>query len=252
MAELKRRFPDAEILTDAGESPAAAAAVAARADVAIVFAFKTEAENHDHADLQLPWGQDALISAVAAANRRTVLVLQISFYDGVAQTPHPELPGFGTANDTSTVITYHEGAEVGYRWLHRTGAKPLFPFGHGLGYTRFEYGGFRVRPTRDGVDVEFTVRNVGARAGADVPQVYLLDAPDGRRMRLLAYERVALKPGQSRRLRLAADPRLLGRFDADAGQWRIAPGSYRLALGASSGDLRSTADVRLPEWRSAR
>src|SRR5690606_3715760 len=114
----------------------------------------TEAENHDHADLSLPWGQDQLIQAVSTANPKTVVVLQtgnpvtmpwhkqvpaiieswysgnaggtaiaeilsgkvnpsgrlpVTFYADIHQTPHPELPGFGTPTDTPTTINYHEG-----------------------------------------------------------------------------------------------------------------------------------------------
>jgi beta-glucosidase len=76
VAALRQQFPQAEILTDPGESPVDAAAVATRADVAVVFAWKSEAENHDHADLSLPWGQRQVIEAVIAANPQTVVVLQ--------------------------------------------------------------------------------------------------------------------------------------------------------------------------------
>jgi beta-glucosidase len=77
-------------LTDAGESAADAAAMAKRADVAVVFAWKSEAENHDHADLSLPWGQRQIIEAVIGANRDTVVVLQ---------TGNPvEMPWKGNAN----------------------------------------------------------------------------------------------------------------------------------------------------------
>ncbi len=92
----------------------------------------------------------------------------------------------------------------------------------------------------------FTVTNTGQRESADVPQLYLTQAPGEARMRLLGFERVALRPGESRRVELVADPRLLARFDGDAGQWRIAEGTHRIALGRSAGDLVLTADVHLP------
>lgn len=289
VAELRKQFPNAEVLTEPGESPVDAAAVARRADVAVVFTWKAESEGHDHADLSLPWGQRQVIEAVIAANPNTVVVLQtgnavempwkdrapaivqawysgnvggraiaevlsgkvnpsghlpITFYAGVDQTPHPDLPGFGTPVHTPTVIRYHEGAEVGYRWLARSGATPNYPFGHGLSYTTFDYRDLKV----DGgetVTATFTVTNTGTVAGADVPQVYLTDAPGEKRMRLLGFERVELAPGESKTVTVEADPRLLARFDVRAGQWRITEGTYRVALGRSAGDLVSTAEAPL-------
>jgi beta-glucosidase len=76
LGELRTRLPHAQIDFDPGVSPAEAAAAAGRADVAIVFAVRAEGEGFDAADLSLPWGQDALIAAVAAANPRTVVVLE--------------------------------------------------------------------------------------------------------------------------------------------------------------------------------
>jgi beta-glucosidase len=76
VAELRKQFPEAEILTEPGESPVDAAAIARRADVAVVFAWKVESEGHDDGDLSLPWGQRQIIEAVIAANPNTVVVLE--------------------------------------------------------------------------------------------------------------------------------------------------------------------------------
>jgi beta-glucosidase len=263
--------------------------VAKRADVAVVFAWKSEAENHDHADLSLPWGQRQIIEAVIAANPQTVVVLEtgnpvempwkdqapaiveawysgnvggraiaevlsgkvnpsgrlpITFYTGVDQTPHPDLPGFGTPMNTPTVIRYHEGAEVGYRWLARNGATPNFAFGHGLSYTTFAYSDLTVSGGET-ITVTFTVTNTGQREGADVPQLYLTETARAKRMRLLGFERVSLRPGESRQVTITADPRLLARFDASAGQWRIVPGTHHVAVGKSAEAVVLTAEATL-------
>ena len=78
-----------------------------------------------------------------------------------------------------------------------------------------------------------------------MPQLYLTAAPNEKRMRLLGFERVVLKPGESRQLTFTVDPRLLARFDGKANQWRIAEGAYRIALGKSAGDLLLTESTKL-------
>jgi beta-glucosidase len=113
-----------------------------------------------------------------------------------------------------------------------------------LTYTTFSYDGLKVQGGET-VTATFTVTNTGPRAGADVPQVYLTDAAGEKRMRLLGFERVDLAPGASRTLTVTADPRLLARFDGKAGQWRIAAGTYRVALGRSAVDLALTAETSL-------
>jgi beta-glucosidase len=136
-------------------------------------------------------------------------------------------------DDTPITIHYHEGAEIGYRWLARTGQKPGYAFGHGLGYTTFAYRDLTVQGGET-VTATFTVTNTGKRAGADVPQLYLTAVGDTGRMRLLGFERVELQPGASKQVTLTADPRLLARFDGRAGQWRIAGGPHKVAVGKAA------------------
>jgi beta-glucosidase len=289
VTELRKLLPQAQIEFDPGMSPAESMLLARRSDVAIVFGIRVEGEGFDNPDLSLPWGQDAVIAAVAAANPHTIVVLETgnpvampwrdqvqgiiaAWYPGQAggqaiaemlvgrvnpsgrlpmtfpadlsQTPRPELPGIDTPWGTPTTIRYDEGAEVGYRWFATTGAKPLYAFGHGLSYTSFAYSDLQASGG-DTITASFTVTNTGNREGADVPQLYLTEAAGERRMRLLGFERVALKPGESRRISFAADPRLLARFDARAGRWRIAEGTYRIVVGRSAGDLVLVAEIHL-------
>lgn len=289
LAELRKILPKAQVDFDPGMSPAEAAMLARRSDVAIVFGIRVEGEGFDLPDLSLPWGQDAVIEAVAAANPNTVVVLEtgnaasmpwrdhvkgiveawfpgqaggqaiaevlagkvnpsgrlpITFPADLARTPRPELPGLGSPWGTPTTIRYDEGAEVGYRWYAGKGEALLYPFGHGLGYTSFTYGGLEVRGGET-ITASFTVTNVGKRDGADVPQLYLVDAPGGKRVRLLGFERVQLGPGESRRVTLAADPRLLARFEASGDRWRIASGPYGVAIGRSANDFVLTGSALL-------
>jgi beta-glucosidase len=170
--------------------------------------------------------------------------LPLTFPAALAQTPRPQIPGFGTPADTPITVRYQEGAEVGYRWFAKRNAKPLFAFGFGLSYTRFAYSDFEVSGGET-ITATFTVTNTGKREGADVAQLYLTEAPGEKRMRLLGFARIPLRPGEARRVTLTADPRLLAHFDAKAGQWRIANGTYRVALGKSADDLVLKAQAPL-------
>jgi len=120
----------------------------------------------------------------------------------------------------------------------------MYAFGHGLSYTSFSYRDLALRGD-DTVAATFTVTNTGAREGADVPQLYLIDTAGDKRIRLLGFERVFLRPGQSKQVSIVADPRLLARFDSSAGKWRIAAGRHRIAVGKSAEDLMQIGDVQL-------
>jgi beta-glucosidase len=187
--------------------------------------------------------------------------LPVTFPASESQLPRPVRPGTGIADKQMFSIEYPEGAAVGYKWFDAKNLQPLFAFGHGLSYTRFDYGRASARAESDGsVTVQFTVRNVGKRPGKDVAQVYASPANGGWEApkRLAAYQKVDLAPGASRAVSLRVDPRLLATYDAAAQQWRIAPGVYRLLVGQSSRDIRSTATVDLPgltlpsNWRPGR
>jgi beta-glucosidase len=170
--------------------------------------------------------------------------LPITFPADLAATPRPELPGVDEAWGTPTTIDYFEGADVGYRWFARGGQVPMFAFGHGLSYTRFEYRDLVVSGP-DSISASFSVVNVGECAGADVPQLYLTAAAGEACLRLLGFERVELAPGATCRVTLRADPRLLARYDGSVGSWRITPGDYTAAVGTSAITMQLTSTVEL-------
>jgi beta-glucosidase len=170
--------------------------------------------------------------------------LPLTFPVDLHQTPRPELPGLDTPWGTPSTIDYTEGADIGYRWFAKSDQVPLFAFGHGLSYTSFEYRDLVVTGG-DTVTASFRVDNTGERPGGDVPQLYLTAAPGGRRLRLLGFKRVELESGESRRVTIEADPRLLARYDGSAGHWRIEPGDYTVAVGSSAVTPRLAAGVEL-------
>lgn len=293
---LQARRPDADIQFDDGSDPARAAALARTADIAIVFATRPEEEGLDAENLLFPHGQDDLIAAVAAANPRTVAVLEtgnptampwlsrtaavlqawypgqrggqaiarlltgdaapsgrlpMTFPASVQQLPRPAIPGFDPAMRTPLGLgkpvapfdlDMNEGSDVGYRWFERTDAKPMFAFGYGLTYTTFDYR----RPSfhgGDGLTAEVTLTNTGSRPGVEVAQLYA--APPGRTHRLVGWARVELQPGESRRVTLSADPRLLASWDAAAKDWRRAGGRFDAYIGRSAEQVEGRAQVRI-------
>ncbi len=148
-------------------------------------------------------------------------------------------------------ILYQEGVFVGYRGYEKNGVSPQFPFGFGLSYTTFEYGGLAVTPgrTKDGkVSVAFDVTNTGTRAGADVAQLYVGDrhAKVPRPVKeLKGFAKVSLQPGETKRVTIDLDRRALSYWDARRKQWRADPGTFEVMVGRSSADIQLTAPLTL-------
>ena len=219
---IQAEAPHADVRFADGTDATAAAALAGSADVAIVFAHEWRHEGEDAQEMNLPdlgppeWpvavDQEALIRTVAAANRKTVVVLQnggplvmpwIGDVRAVLEAWYPGSRGgpaiadvlFGDVNpsgkltvtfprqaaDTPTGaapptealnVPYTERLLVGYRWYDAKGIEPLFEFGHGLSYTRYRYSHAQVSGSRHGLRVSFKVTNAGRRSGSEVAQVY--------------------------------------------------------------------------------
>lgn len=300
LAAIKAHAAKTSVTYSDGNDIAAAAASASRADVAIVFATQWATEGMD-ASLTLPDRQDELIRAVAAANRRTIVVLEtggpvlmpwldavpavieawypgarggdsiarvlfgeidpsgrlpVTFPRGETQLPRPLLPGADIGPETLDFkteplhfdVVYSEGADVGYRWYEKQKLSPLFPFGHGLSYTRFRYDRISVQGGA-GLVVAFDITNTGKRAGFDTPQVYA--GGDGQTNRLVGWRKVWLAPGETRHLEIRADPRLLARFDVAQHGWNLAAGRYRVAVAKAAGAPVLTGEAALDAARIA-
>ncbi len=147
-------------------------------------------------------------------------------------------------------VFYDEGLLVGYRWNDAKAVDPLFPFGHGLGYTRFQYAGLQSKLTAgpDGPSATLTLQltNAGARDGAEIVQAYVRPVkppvmrPD---KELKAFAKVLVKPGETKTVTLTLGPRAFAYYAPDARAWRVASGRYEVLVGASSRDIRLTSSV---------
>lgn len=145
----------------------------------------------------------------------------------------------GTYNKTNVV--YNERFYVGYRWHDKTGITPLFPFGHGLSYTTFEYGAASL--CDDGLSVKVAVKNTGRVAGKEVVQLYA-SYPGAKVERcvkeLKSFAKVALAPGETKVVELKLSPRDLAYWDEFNHRFRVDAGDYDLLIGSSSADIRAS------------
>lgn len=179
--------------------------------------------------------------------------LPVSWPRDESQLPRPTIPGAGLAaiglpphGKPAEDVDYNiEGADVGYRWYQRKHLEPLFPFGHGLTYTQFEYSGFEPHAEHRRVTASFTVTNRGPREGVDIPQLYVTLPGPGEVRRLAGWCRIRLKPGQSTHLTVTADPRLLVNFDSRGQHWQRPAGVYLLQLGHSATSFQGQGKVAL-------
>jgi beta-glucosidase len=184
---------------------------------------------------------DVLSGAVNPSGR-----LPMSFPTNERQNPRPTIQGLGTPDGTPITVVYTEGSIVGYRWFAAQHIRPLFPFGYGLSYTRFSVSGLRLAGRQTLVATAW-VKNTGSKAGATVPQIYLLSAAGVPLHRLVGFSKLDLAPGEGREVIIRIDPRLLARWDTTHQRWNIDRGKYAFAWGDSAEDVGDTVQIRLSE-----
>jgi len=274
----------AEVAVDPVAERARAVALARQADVAIVFVGSTaavEQEGRDRKTLGLTGTQEELIEAVFAANPRTIVVelsagpLTVPW---VAQNVPALLqawwPGeeggtavarvlFGDVNPAGRLphTVYASEAQVppvneyditkGFTYMYVNGA-PLFPFGHGLSYTSFQYSGLKLSTDQlktDGlVTVNVDITNSGTRAGDEVPQLYVHQeqCPVKRPAKeLRGFQRISLQPGETNTVTFPLPAAKLAYWDETTHGFVVRPGMFDVMLGASSGDIRARGRVEV-------
>lgn len=251
-----------------------------------------ETEGSDRSSMRLPEAQNALIEQLAAINPNIIVCLncggpvEMPWEGKVKAILQCWLPGqeggaaiadvlTGAVNPSGKLpitfprryednpsflhypggshVHYGEGLFVGYRHYDAAGIEPLFPFGHGLSYTRFELSGLAA-PTKAGrhedILVTLDVRNIGERDGAETVQLYLEHCSPQETMprrQLKAFTKVMLPAGEARRISLNVPRRAFAWYDLDAGAWTVTPGNYRFHIGISSRDLRLVHPIEITE-----
>jgi beta-glucosidase len=266
-----------------------AVALASDAEVAVVIVGTTEeveSEGFDRDSLALPGRQDELVRRVAAANPRTVVVVNagapvllpwaeevqavlLCWFPGQefgnaladvllgASEPGGRLPttwpaseeGLPSTQPVDGVLAYEEGLFIGYRAYDRDEREPLYPFGHGLGYTTWEYVDIEASgdvAAGEDVTVRVRMRNTGTRWGREVVQVYasLPDSAVQRPPRWLAgFASVEADPGQQVTAEATVPARSLAYWDVESHRWAVEPGTYLLSAGRSSRDLRQSTET---------
>lgn len=145
-------------------------------------------------------------------------------------------------------VRYSEGLFVGYRWYDARDIPVTYPFGHGMSYTTFEYADATGRTVGDTAVVSVRITNTGSRPGREVVQAYV-SVPGSAQVRvpraLAGFASVELAPGESREVQISLDRRDLEYWDVRIDRFVLEPGTYEIALGSSSRDLRASVEVTL-------
>jgi beta-glucosidase len=250
----------------------------------------TESEGFDRPGLGLPGDQDELVRRVAEVNDRTVVVVNagmpvlMPWAERVAAIGCCWLPGQAMGEALADVLLgraepggrlpvtipvaeadcpvlhavpeggrleYTEGLLVGYRGYDRDGAAPRFAFGHGLGYTTWEYvsadaDSVLVGPAAD-LELTVVIKNAGPRRGREVVQAYVepVTAEAGRPVRTLAaFAAATVATGETAEVKLAVPARAFARYDETARAWVWPSGEFIVRVGRSSADLRLSVRVK--------
>ncbi len=251
-----------------------------------------EVEGVDRQHMRLPASHNALIEALAAAHPRVVVVLSngspvempweaqvgavLEGYLGgqagagaIADILYGEVNPSGKLAETFPLrlednpfhayfpggpdtVEYRESIYVGYRY-YDTAARPvLYPFGHGLSYTNFEYNDLQVSPTlvpeSGKLAVSLRVKNTGERTGQEIVQLYVRDVEASifrPAKELKGFEKVLLDPGEEKQVRFELGKRAFAFYHVGVKDWRVEAGAFEILVGASSADIRLRAEVQV-------
>lgn len=139
---------------------------------------------------------------------------------------------------------------MGYRWFDTKNIEPLFPFGHGLSYTAFEYSNLKLTPTETGVTAEFEIRNSGQVEGAEVVQLYVHPVKPGvlrPEKELKGFKKIFLKPGERQTVSVPLSKAAFAFYSPELKSWVAEQGAYKILAGGSSRNLPLQGEFQLAE-----
>ena len=146
------------------------------------------------------------------------------------------------------VSEYREGILVGYRWYDTKDVPVMYAFGHGLSYVEFEYGTLTCKQKKDKIQVSFDLKNLGDMEADEVAQLYVkrLDSKVERAEKELeAFERVALKAGETKNVTLEFPLSELAHWDNETNGWVLEPGKIEILVGSASNDIRQSIQTEI-------
>lgn len=146
------------------------------------------------------------------------------------------------------VSEYREGILVGYRWYDTKDVPVMYAFGHGLSYVEFEYGALTCKQKKDKIQVSFDLKNLGDMEADEVAQLYVkrLDSKVERAEKELeAFERVALKAGETKNVTLEFPLSELAHWDNETNGWVLEPGKIEILVGSASNDIRQSIQTEI-------
>lgn len=174
--------------------------------------------------------------------------LPVTFPVKLEDSPVMKLGEYPSTPGNPLKQTYKDDIFVGYRYYDTYKVAPQFAFGHGLSYTTFEYGKLAVKPAAQRATVSLTVRNSGKTAGAEVVQLYVKDLKSAVKRpekELKAFEKVYLKPGETKTVTWQLPTEAFQYYSESQKQWVLEPGQFEVLVGSSSRDIRQTGSLTL-------
>jgi len=249
-----------------------------------------ESEGTDRKSLAMPEDQNKLIEAVAAVQPNTIVVLhggapvEMPWVDKVPAILNMYLGGegvgkaavdllFGDANPCGKlaetyplrlednpsflffpgedgIVEYREGIYVGYRYYDKKKMNVLFPFGHGLSYTNYEYSNLKLDKTEmkdtETILISCDIKNTGSCAGKEAVQLYVHDVEStvGRPINeLKGFTKISLMPGETKTVTFTLNKRSFAYYEPRINDWFVETGAFTISIGASSRDIRLTTSL---------